>query len=73
VHDFLVKENNLAADTYGLLHHLYGDSCMGAFRRWVKHFNNENTDIIDHLCCGRPRSTTTKCKEQKVDAIIKED
>jgi hypothetical protein len=48
--EFLLKEGNSAGVVYERLRGVYyGDVCMGAsgVRRWVKHFKDENTDIVD--------------------------
>jgi hypothetical protein len=67
-----VKENNSPAER---LHRVYGDARMGAINvtRWMKHFKYGNTDIADQRRCGRPRSAMTERKEQKFDALIKQD
>jgi hypothetical protein len=56
--EFLVKEGNSAAVIYGRLRVVYGDVCMGvsSVRRWVKHFKDGNTDIVDYPRCGRTRT-----------------
>jgi transposase len=73
--EFLLKEGNLAANIYKRLRGVYGDVCMGtsSVRRWVKHFKDGNTDIVDQPRCGRPRIAATERNKQKVDELIKED
>jgi transposase len=65
--EFLVKEGNSAGIIYKRLHGVYGDACMGAssVRRWVKHFEDGNTDFADQPRCGRPRSAATERNKQK--------
>jgi transposase len=71
----LVIEGNSAGVIYERLPVVYGDAWMGAssVRRWVKHFKDGNTDIADHLRCGRPRTAATERNKQKVDELIRQD
>jgi hypothetical protein len=59
--EFLVEEGNSAGIIYERLRGVYGDACMGAssVRRWVKHFKDGNTDIVDQPRCCRPRTAAT--------------
>jgi hypothetical protein len=52
--EFRVKEGNSAAVTYYRSRGVYGEVCIdvGSVRRWVKHFNDGNTDIADQPRCG---------------------
>jgi len=56
--EFLVKEEIPAAEIHQTLQRAYGSVCMGAssVRRWVKHFKDGNTSILDEPRSGRPRT-----------------
>ena len=48
---------------------------MGAssVRRWVKHFEDENTSIENEPRSSRPRTASTERNEERVDEIIQDD
>jgi hypothetical protein len=48
---------------------------MGAssVRRWVKHFKDGNTDIVDQPRYNWPRTSATERNKQKVDELIRQD
>lgn len=73
--EFLVKENNLAADIYGWLHHVYRHVSMGtsSVRRCVKPFKDGNMDIANQPHCVCLGSNTTDCNKHKIYMTIKQD
>jgi hypothetical protein len=76
VTEFPVKVGNSVRVTYERLRGVYGDVCMGtsSVRRWVKHFEDGNTDIAYQTRCGRPRTATaTERNKQKVDEVIRQN
>jgi len=73
--EFLVKEENRAAEIHQRLQSAYGSVCMGvsSVRRWVKHFKDGNTTIQDHPWSGRPQTASTEHNKERVDEIIQDD
>jgi transposase len=72
--EFLVKEgNSTVVVIHERLRGVYGDVCMGvsSVRRWVKHFEDGNTDIDNQPRCGRPRTAATEGNEPEVDELIR--
>jgi transposase len=73
--EFRMREGNSTGIIYERLSGMYGDVCIGAssVRRWVKHFKDGNTEIVDQPRCGRPRTAATERNKQKVDELIRQD
>jgi len=74
--EFLVKDENPAAEIHQRLQREYGSVCMGAssVRRWVKHFKDGNTSIQDEPPSRRPRTASTeRNNKERVDEIIQDD
>jgi transposase len=46
---------------------------VSSARRWVKHFKDGKTDIVDQPLCGRPRTAATERNKQEIDELIRQD
>ena len=71
--EFLVKEENSAAEIHLRLQRAYGDVSMGAssVKRWVKNFKVGNTSIQDEPHSGHPRTAFTEPNKERVDEPIR--
>jgi hypothetical protein len=73
--NFLVTENNSAANIFDQLCHVYGDSHRDAsnVQHWVKHFTDGKMDITDLPHSGQLRNAIMESNKQKVDILMTED
>jgi hypothetical protein len=75
VDELLIMGNNSPADSVDQLRHVHGEDCIGVSSgwHWIKHCKDGNTDTGNWPCIDQPRTATTECNKQKVDALVKDD
>jgi len=72
---FCVRLGKTGSETFEMLKHAFGDSCMSHSRtfEWFGHFKNGRTSTANDDRSGRPSKATTPSKVEQVWAAVNQD